>query len=131
MKLLLDTHIWIWLAHEPEKLGRRTAELLIDSRNELWLSPVSLWEFLALAAKRRFPALRDPLAWMNETLDRFPLRDAPLSRDVAFELAHFELSHKDPADKLLVATARVLGCELVTADARIVSSGTVAVVPND
>lgn len=54
MKLLLDTHIWIWSLAEPKRLSRRVHTDLIDTNNELWLSPVSTWEALLLYAKGRF-----------------------------------------------------------------------------
>ena len=53
MKLLLDTHIWIWLLHSPERLGRRARHELGDQANELWVSPVSTWEALMLHRKKR------------------------------------------------------------------------------
>ena len=49
MKLLLDTQIWLWLALEPERLRPEVAERLSDPKNELWLSPISVWEVLLLA----------------------------------------------------------------------------------
>ena len=48
MRLLLDTHIWLWSLIEPERLGKRTRNELRDPENELWLSPVSTWEALTL-----------------------------------------------------------------------------------
>ena len=53
MKLLLDTHILLWSLLEPEKLGKDTAKILEISNNELWLSPISLWEIIVLAEKGR------------------------------------------------------------------------------
>ena len=53
MKLLLDTHIWIWSVGEPQRLTRRVAKELDDAQNELWLSPVSIWEALLLHRKHR------------------------------------------------------------------------------
>ncbi len=48
MKLLLDTHIWLWSALDPARLSRRVAAALENPTNELWLSPISLWEVLTL-----------------------------------------------------------------------------------
>ncbi len=53
MKLLLDTHIWIWSVGEPERLSRRVARELDNSQNQLWLSPVSIWEAMLLHRKSR------------------------------------------------------------------------------
>jgi PIN domain nuclease of toxin-antitoxin system len=52
MKLLLDTHIWLWSLLEPRRLSGRVAKALADSRNELWFSPVSTWEILIFFAER-------------------------------------------------------------------------------
>jgi PIN domain nuclease of toxin-antitoxin system len=51
MRLLLDTHIWIWNAVAPEKLGKRVAKAIQDERNQLWLSPISIWELTLLVEK--------------------------------------------------------------------------------
>lgn len=131
MRLLLDTHIWIWLADHPEKIGLRTSALLLDPANETFLSPISIWEFHMLARKRRFPALKDAASWIDRALEAFPVTDAPYTRDAALAAAHVELPHKDPSDHHIVATARALGLTLVTADRNIIDSGAVAVVPND
>ena len=53
MKLLLDTHIWVWSHLEPERLAKRVAVALVDPSNELWLSPVSVWEFLVVVHRRQ------------------------------------------------------------------------------
>lgn len=53
MKLLLDTHIWLWSFLEPERLSRRVAEALEETAIELWLSPISVWEALVLSERGR------------------------------------------------------------------------------
>ena len=53
MKVLLDTHIWIWSQVEPERLSKRLSRLLAAGDTELWLSPISIWELLLLAERRR------------------------------------------------------------------------------
>ena len=62
MKLLLDTHIWIWSVGDPQRLNRRVAKALGDVQNQLWLSPVSIWEALLLHRKGR---LRVPEGFFN------------------------------------------------------------------
>ena len=131
MRLLLDTHAWIWAAMEPSRLGKKTAAILIDPGSEVWLSPISVAEVLSLHTKRKLPMITDVEKWLDEALSRVPLRDAPVTREVAREIGRFKLPRRDPADVLLVATARVLGLTLVTADRNIISSGAVAVIPND
>ena len=118
MKLLLDTHIWLWSHAEPERLTRRVATALADARNELWLSPISIWEFLLLAERGRV-RVRDgsaPREWVELALSRAPMHDAPLSREVAIRSRAVRVGHDDPADRFLAATADVYELTLVTAD---------------
>jgi PIN domain nuclease of toxin-antitoxin system len=119
MKLLLDTHIWIWSHREPERLGRRVRRALEDSANELWLSPVSVWELGLLADAGRVKVVGHSVSeWVARALGEMPLRDAAMNREVALETRAVRLQHHDPADRLLAATARVFDLALVTADER-------------
>ncbi len=121
MNLLLDTHIWLWSHAEPERLTRRVATTLADDTNQLWLSPISVWEFLMLAERGRVHvrAGTSPTDWVEAALSRAPMHDAPLSRDVAIRSRSVRLSHEDPADRFLAATADVYELTLVTADDRL------------
>lgn len=118
MKLLLDTHIWVWSHTAPERLTRRVAAALADERNQLWLSPISVWEFLLLAERGRVRVARGttPREWVDIALARAPMHDAPLSREVAIRSRTVRLEHDDPADRFLAATADVHELTLVTAD---------------
>ena len=60
MKILLDTHVWIWSHLAPDRMGRRLAQHILDPANQLWLSPISLWEFLVLVEKKRLTIREDP-----------------------------------------------------------------------
>ena len=120
MKILLDTHIWLWSHAEPERLTRRVATALEDESNQLWLSPISIWEFLLLAERGRV-RVREGMAldWMEAALSRAPVHDAPVSREVAVRSRSVRLAHDDPADRFLAATADVYELILVTADERL------------
>lgn len=83
MKLLLDTHIWLWSFLEPERLGREVSKELEDSRNELWISPISLWETMVLAEKGRIILRPDPETWVRTALSRAPMKEAPINAEVA------------------------------------------------
>ena len=127
MKLLLDTHIWIWSKLEPKRLGRRAAEELSKSSNELWLSPVSVWETLVLMQKGRI-RVQDPFAGVDRAADQ--LREAPLTREIVSAGMALHLSHADPADRFLAATAQVLKLTLVTSDKRLLGLGDIATLAN-
>lgn len=119
MRLLLDTHIWLWSHLEPEHLRPQVAAALESPENELWLSPISVWETLVLAAKAKITLEPGPVDWVGHALDAVPLRDAPLNREVAILSRSVDLPHDDPADRFLVATAQVYDLTLVTADDRL------------
>ena len=120
MKLLLDTHIWIWSVASPARLSRKVATALSSGRNELWLSPVSVWELLVLVEKGSLKLDRPAAAWVDAALQApGSLRDAPLTREIAIESRRVPLAHQDPADRFIAATAVVNGLTLVTADERL------------
>lgn len=130
MRLLLDTHIWVWSALDRERLAARLTAALENPRNELWLSPISLWEVLTLGEKRKLALHPTPQEWIADTLDAFPMREAPITYQVALETARVQLPHRDPADRFLVATARVFDLTLVTADEQLLKARQVSVLAN-
>ncbi len=131
MKLLLDTHIWVWSLLEPEKLSRRVVKHLADRNAQLWLSPMSVWELLVLCEKGRVILEPDPAEWVKRALESAPLLEAPLTHEIALETVRVRLPHRDPCDHFLTATARVLGLTLITADQRLIESRACPVLANE
>jgi PIN domain nuclease of toxin-antitoxin system len=127
LKLLLDTHIWIWLLQGPERLGARTHQELSNQANELWVSPVSTWEALMLHRKKRVELSPDFLAWLLQSAPGF--HQAPFTHEIVLAAERLDL-HADPADRFLVATAQVLDLTLVTADQRLLGLGTIRTLAN-
>ena len=76
MRLLLDTHIWLWSLLEPAKLSQRVASELESAENELWLSPISIWELLILVEKGRVVLDRPPATWIAEVREAVPFQEA-------------------------------------------------------
>jgi PIN domain nuclease of toxin-antitoxin system len=130
VKLLLDTHIWIWSVASPERLSRKVVASLESSKNDLWLSPISVWELLLLVEKRSVELDRPSEEWIAAAFAASPLRDAALTRDVAIESRRLKLPHRDPADHFIAATARVYDLTLVTGDERLLHISGLAVLPN-
>ncbi len=122
MRLLLDTHIWLWSLLAPENLSPRVARALEDRANELWLSAISTWELVVLVERKRVALDAAVDVWVTEAMRRAPLKEAPVTHDVALATRDIVLPHRDPADRFIVATARVLGLTLVTADDRILAA---------
>ena len=119
MKLLLDTHIWIWSLIEPARLTDEVRVALESDDNELWLSPISTWETLMLMERGRVSVEGEPQALVSRMLKAGPFREASLTHAVAQESRRLRLEHSDPADRFLAATAVVYDLTLVTADARL------------
>jgi PIN domain nuclease of toxin-antitoxin system len=127
VNLLLDTHIWLWSQLEPKKLGRRVTAELSNTGNELWISPVSIWEALALIQKGRV-RVENPYGWVKRYTEQ--LREAPLTSEIVMAGLSLPLPHSDPADRFLAATAKMLDLTLVTADRNLLDLTGVATLPN-
>lgn len=130
MKLLLDTHIWLWFLREPSRLGRQVRQELMSPANDLWLSPVSVWEALLLHSKGRMTlhegrTLHD---WLLPATA--PFREAPLTHEIVLAAYHLPIAHPDPADRFLAATAEVLDLTLVTADTNLLGLGKIKTLGN-
>ena len=128
MKLLLDTHIWIWMLEEPRRLKRRIQQELQNEENELWLSPISTWEALLLHSKRKIQFQIEIAEWIARATQDF--REAPLTHEIVVISRQLRLPHADPADRFLAATAKVLGLTLLTSDAHLLGLGEIATLSN-
>jgi PIN domain nuclease of toxin-antitoxin system len=127
LNLLLDTHIWIWSKSDAGRIGKRLAAELSDIHNDLWLSPVSVWEALTLMQKGRI-RMENPLAWVERAADQ--MQEAPLTQEIVRASFALNLAHADPADRFLAATAKVLKLTLVTADRKLLGLGEIASLAN-
>jgi PIN domain nuclease of toxin-antitoxin system len=117
VRLLLDTHAWLWRLLSPELLSQAAEDAIADPENEIFLSPTSTWETLVLARKRRVTLLPSASEWVLDALRRSAPTAAPLTHGIALRseaLAGF--GSEDPADRFLVATALEHGLAMVTAD---------------
>jgi PIN domain nuclease of toxin-antitoxin system len=130
MNLLLDTHIWIWNDLQPEKISSQVSHELASSSNELWLSPVSIWELVLLVEKKKVRLEQQFHLWVAESARDLDLREAPFTWQVAFELPFIRLGDGDPADRFLVATARAYDMTLVTADQNLLRVSNLKVLAN-
>lgn len=129
MKLLLDTHVILWSAAEPEKLPSKIVEELKKELNELWFSPISVWEILLLAEKGRVVIKADHEKSIRKMFKKLPFREAVINQEVAIQSRKINLPHQDPADRFLAATAIVYDLTLVTADRRLIDAKGFSVLP--
>jgi PIN domain nuclease of toxin-antitoxin system len=121
--LLIDTHYWLWLAGgDKERLTSRVVSLLQNAADHesLLVSAISVWEIAMLDAKGRIQLFKTCTQWVDEALAISGLTLAPLSPAIAIESNQLPGEfHGDPADRIIVATARVLGARLLTNDRNI------------
>lgn len=116
MKLLLDTHIFLWLNGQPEKLSDRILKHCEDSNNILYLSYVSPWE-IQIKHQLKKLALDEPVQAMIKTQQQENnLQLLPISLEHIEALGTLPHYHRDPFDRLLIAQACVEEMALVTAD---------------
>ncbi|MDO8518942.1 MAG: type II toxin-antitoxin system VapC family toxin [Deltaproteobacteria bacterium] len=116
MKILLDTHVWLWYLEGSKSLPSRLRKFLDAGGNEIWLSPISVWEAVMLAEKGKIKVQPDPQSFVRQSLAAFPVRQAPLTIEVALKSREIPLPHNDPADRFLAATALVYDLKLATID---------------
>jgi PIN domain nuclease of toxin-antitoxin system len=128
VKLLLDTHIWLWSLAEPKRLSGRVQRELKDPNNELWLSPVSTWEALLLQARGRIDVQGSVREWISNAMSHF--REAPLTHEIVVAARELPFQHSDPADRFLAGTAEILNLTLVTADHRLLGLGKISTLAN-
>lgn len=128
MKLLLDTHIWLWYSLAPERLSDKLKVGIADPENELWLSPISIWETMLLAERGRLSLTTDAATWIQSTLKILETQEAELTHRIAILSRTIELPHQDPADRFIAATAIFYSLTLATVGANLVNSPTVETI---
>ena len=122
---LLDTHAWIWWVDGNRRLDSRLAARLdaLDGSNRPCLSAISLWEAATLASLSRLEVQPSFETWLTKAADPKTVRILPITVEIALELSRLPDSlRRDPADRVIVATARVHQLPLLTADRAIIDS---------
>lgn len=115
MRLLLDTHVFLWLQTEPERLGKRLG-LLEDTRNELLFSAAGSWEIAIKYALGRLSLPEPPPRYVPGRLRAIGAQALPVEHTHALAVAELPSLHRDPFDRLLVAQAQLLDATILTAD---------------
>ncbi|MBI5506498.1 MAG: type II toxin-antitoxin system VapC family toxin [Deltaproteobacteria bacterium] len=122
MSVLLDTHMWVWwlTAPSPLTVAERAALDLAAERHDLSIAAISMWEVQILHAKGRLELPLPFAEWLCRATDESVIRTLPLDRDVVIAVDGLpESFHGDPADRIIVATARAHAISLATRDAAI------------
>lgn len=125
MKFLLDSHVLLWWTLAPEQLSRAQAKILDELTPAApgYVSDISLWEIATAYSLGRIQ-LDVPLQAFLTTAVALPLiQRVSISPEIAAEVAALPVSfHRDPGDRIIVASARILRATLLTADKRIIAS---------
>jgi PIN domain nuclease of toxin-antitoxin system len=130
--IILDTHTWVWWVHGDGRLSSRQSRFIQENEAAgLGVSAISCWEIAMLVPRKRLDFGRPALAWFAWALAYPGIRLLELSPEVAVESTEFPGDfHADPADRMIVATARVWRSVLVTSDEKILSYPHVQLLPD-
>jgi len=126
---LLDTHTWIWWLNGDSRLNARVRSALdaLPGDARPYLSAISLWEVAMLVDRNRIAFVTPLVQWLREACASTVVELVPLTADVAADTAALPDSfHRDPADRIIVATGRILGLPVATDDRLILRSRLVA-----
>lgn len=116
MRLLLDTHTFLWAAADSPRLSARARELINDTSTELVLSSVTAAEIAIKVARGRLELPDEPARWFRLRMLAFGAQELPVTIDHALAAAALPPTHGDPWDRLLIAQARAESIPILTAD---------------
>jgi len=116
VRLLLDTHVWLWWLTNPDRLSRPADAALRSPDNRLHLSPASTWELVVKSATGRLEIEGSVGALLEEAIIASGVQPLPIEHSHALQLAQLPPHHRDPFDRMLIAQAQVDRLVLVSAD---------------
>lgn len=119
MRLLLDTHAFLWLVSDHPGLSATARQLFLDDQNELLLSAVSGFEITVKHGLGKLKLSSPPVSFIRERIINNSLQELPITMAHATHLQHLPMHHRDPFDRLLVAQALVEDIPLLTADSQL------------
>lgn len=120
--IILDTHAWLWILSGEKKISQKCAEFVQKKRdfNELYLSDISLWEVSMLAKKGRITLGQPTLNWLKHAIKNSAVQLIHITPEISVESTELPGNfHGDPADRLIVSTARILNLTIITRDEKI------------
>lgn len=120
--LLFDTHIWWWVINEPERLSRGAYELISETPNDQRaIASISIWEFAMMVTRGRIRLRISPAEWLDHATYRTMITVLNLTPRIALDACNLPGKfHRDPADRIIVATARIHQMKLITKDQKII-----------
>lgn len=119
MRLLLDTHVWLWMIGEQERLNEPTRAALSDPENDIFLSAAAVWELAIKHAGGKLKYTGSPAVQVPFHIKRSGVLPLPISNDHALAAAALPMHHRDPFDRMMIAQALAEELTLATADDRL------------
>ncbi|HQU37626.1 MAG TPA: type II toxin-antitoxin system VapC family toxin [Anaerolineales bacterium] len=116
MKLLFDTHTFLWWNTEDPRLSARAADLIADGKNEIFLSVASVWEISIKAAKGKLVLPEPPEQYISNRMNLYQIQPLPVSIRHAVKVYELPAHHVDPFDRLLIAQSQVEAIPRLTVD---------------
>ena len=119
--IILDTHIWVWWVDENEKLTDNNLKIIEKYKSQgLGISIISCWEIAKLAEKNRLNFTCSVDEWLNSALNYPGIKLLDLTLPIIIQSTQLTEFHADPADQIIVATAKIYDCPLLTQDSKII-----------
>ena len=120
--ILLDTHAWIWTQSAKSLLSDKAKRVIKKTQtDQRAIASISIWEFAMMVSKGRIHLKIDPKRWLDHSINNSGLQVIELSPEIAMESCNLPGDfHKDPADRIIVATARTHNMTLLTKDSKII-----------
>lgn len=129
--VLVDTHVWVWWVHGDSLLPATIRSFLDARQNDVGVCSISCWEVAKLVELRRIVLSRPISEWLDLALAYPFVQLLALTPSIAVESSQLPGTfHRDPADQIIVATARVFGCPLLTLDSKILDYPHVHAIPS-
>lgn len=119
--IVLDTHVWWWILSEPDMVSKKAFDLIKKTPpGERAIASISIWEFAMMVSRNKIRLSIPPEKWLDYAVNKTGLTVFDLSGKIALESCSLPGDfHKDPADRIIVATARVAKATLITKDKKI------------
>jgi PIN domain nuclease of toxin-antitoxin system len=117
VRVLLDTHVWLWMIAAPERLSKKGRSIVIAAENELVFSAASAWEIATKHALGKLRLPETPESYIPRLMARTAVTALPVHTRHALHVATLPAHHRDPFDRLLVAQAQLEDLPILTADA--------------
>ncbi len=119
MRLLLDTHAFIWFVSDRKKIPEDSINLIQENAGELYLSSITALEIALLVKRKRLKIPKNPGSYIEEAIQYHNLHEIPVDRKILLQSSALPEIHDDPFDRIIIATAKLHDLVLITKDTKI------------